>query len=68
MNSGEMSAAYCSARNPLDLAHGHAARVHGHDLVVEALETPLMLFDNLGFELGLPIAGNLDLDLAKFAF
>jgi hypothetical protein len=44
----------------LDLAHRHAARVHGHDLVVEAGEAALVLGDQDRLERALPVARHLD--------
>lgn len=44
----------------LDLAHGHAARVHSHDLVVEAGEASLVLGDQDRLERALPVARHLD--------
>ena len=40
------------------VAHGHAARVHGHDLVVEAGEPALVLGNQLRLERALAIARN----------
>jgi hypothetical protein len=50
----------------LNLAHRHAARTHGDDLLVEARETPLIARDQLGIEAPLTIAGELYVDLRRF--
>jgi len=44
----------------LDLAHGHAARVHGHDLVVEAGEAAFVLGDEQRLEAALTVSRHLD--------
>ena len=44
----------------LDLAHRHAARVHGDDLVVKAGEAPLVLADELRLEAAGAVARHLD--------
>ena len=48
----------------LDLAGAHAARVHRHDLVVEAGEAPLVLGDELRVEGRQPVARDLQIELA----
>ena len=50
---------------PLDLADRHAARVHRHDLLVEARETALIARDQLRIEAPLPVVWNLDVDLRR---
>ena len=52
------------AQVPDDLAGAHAARVHRHDLVVEAGKAALVLGDQLRIEARLPVARHLQLDLA----
>jgi hypothetical protein len=47
----------------LDLPHAHAARVHRHDLVVEAGKAPLIALDQLRIERSFPIARNANVDL-----
>jgi len=47
-----------------DLPGAHAARVHRHNLVVEAGKPALVLGDELGIEGRLPVAGDLQLDPA----
>ena len=49
----------------LDLANRHAARVHRHDLVVEAGKPPLVALDQLRIECAFPIARNADVDLGR---
>ena len=44
----------------LDVAHGHAPRIQGEDLVVEPREAPLVLADQPRLERALAIAGHLD--------
>ena len=44
----------------LDLAHRHAARIHGDDLVVEAREAALVLGDQDRLEAALAVARHLD--------
>jgi hypothetical protein len=56
MNSGDTSVAVLIAQEPLDLAHRHPARVHGHDLVVEAREATLVLGNEQRLEAALPVA------------
>jgi len=51
----------------LDLARGHAAGIHGDDLVVEARPARLPLGRDLGFEGGPAIARRLQLQLAEIA-
>ena len=48
----------------LDLAHGHAAGVHRHDLVVEARQPPAILGDQLRIEGRQPVARHRDRQLA----
>jgi hypothetical protein len=50
----------------LDLAHRHAARVHRHDLVVEAGKPPLIALDQLRIERAFAVARNADVDLRRF--
>ena len=45
---------------PLDLAHRHAARVHGDDLVVEAGEASFVLRDQDRGEASVPVARDVD--------
>ena len=52
----------------LDFPDGHAPGVHGYDLVVEALEAPLTLFDQLRLEGALAVAGDRYLHLAVLPF
>lgn len=47
-----------------DLTGAHAARIHWHNLVVEAREAALVLGDQLRIERRLPVAGDLQLDPA----
>ena len=49
----------------LDLAHRHAARVHRHDLVVEAGKPSLIALDQLWIERAFPVARNADVDLRR---
>ena len=49
----------------LNLADRHAARIHRHDLLVEARKTPLIAGDQLRIEAPLPVARNLDVDLRR---
>lgn len=49
---------------PDDLPGAHAPGIHGHDLVVEAGEAPLVLGDELGIERRLPVPRDLQLDPA----
>ena len=49
---------------PLDLAHAHAARVHRDDLLVEAVEAPLMAGHDLRLEAAAAITRPLDPDAA----
>jgi hypothetical protein len=50
-------------RWPLNLPRGHAARIHRHDLLVEAGEAALITGDQLRIERPFPIAGNPDVEL-----
>ena len=50
----------------LDLPNRHAARIHRHDLVVEAWKPPLIPLDQLRIERPLPIARNAHIDLRRF--
>ena len=50
----------------LDLPHAHAARIHRHDLVVEAGKASLIALDQLRIERPLPIARNPDVELRAF--
>ena len=50
----------------LNLAHRHAARVHGDDLVVEAGEAPFVLGDQERFEVPLSVARHVDSQRAVF--
>ena len=50
-----------------DFAHRHAARVHRYDLVIETLEAPLALLDDLRGEAGVAVAGHRDRHLAILA-
>ncbi|MCW2319221.1 hypothetical protein M2322_004790 [Rhodoblastus acidophilus] len=52
------------AQMALDLAHAHVARVHRHDLRVEAWEAPLVFGDQLRVEGRQPVARDRDVDLA----
>jgi len=47
----------------LDLADRHAARVHRHDLVVEAGKASLIALDELRIERPLPVPRNADVNL-----
>src|SRR5215207_5580828 len=47
----------------LNLPRGHAARIHRHDLLVEAGEAALIPGDQLRIERPFPIAGNPDVEL-----
>src|SRR5829696_9208615 len=47
----------------LNLPRGHAARIHRHDLLVEAGEAALIPSDQLRIERPFPIAGNPDVEL-----
>ena len=47
----------------LDLAHGHAARVHRDDVMVKAGEAPLVLGDEDQLETAVPFARNFDTHL-----
>jgi hypothetical protein len=49
----------------LDLAHRHAARIHRHDLLVEARETPLITRDQFGIERPLAVARYLEVELRR---
>ena len=49
---------------PGDLTRAHAARVHRHDLVVEAREPPLVFGDQLRVEAARAVARHLNVDLA----
>ena len=44
----------------LDLAHGHAPRVHGDDVVVKSGEAPLVLGDEQRLEAAIPVPRHLD--------
>ncbi|AAQ59987.1 hypothetical protein CV_2315 [Chromobacterium violaceum ATCC 12472] len=48
----------------LDLTHRHSARVHSDDVVVEARQTALIFGDQLRLEGGLPVASNIQFQLA----
>ena len=52
------------AQVPDDLARAHASGVHRDHLVVEAREAALVLGDQLGIEAGLPVARDLQIQLA----
>src|SRR5215813_12401690 len=52
---------------PLDLARGHPPRVERNDLVVEAVEARLPLFDELRLELSIAVPRDLDRDLSLLA-
>ncbi len=45
---------------PLDLTHGHAPGIERENLVVEPLQAPLALLDQLRREIPVPIAWNPD--------
>ena len=47
----------------LDLANGHAARIHRHDLLVEARKPALMARDQLWIEHTLPVTRNAQIEL-----
>ena len=49
---------------PDDLAHAHAARIHGNDLLVEARKASLVFGDELRIERRLPIPRDIQLDPA----
>ncbi len=44
----------------MNLAHCHAAGVHGDDLIVETGEAPFVLGDEQRLEAALPVARNVD--------
>jgi hypothetical protein len=60
MNSGAHLGAVLLGQEALDLAHRHAARVHRHDLVVEAGEAALVLGDEQRLEAAFAVARHLD--------
>jgi hypothetical protein len=60
MNSGGDLGGVLLGQQRLDLAHGHAARVHGDDLVVKAREAALMLGDQQRLEAALAVARDFD--------
>jgi hypothetical protein len=47
-----------------NVAHAHAARVHGDDLVIQAVDPGLALGDQARLEAALPVARHLDLEQA----
>ena len=49
----------------MDLANRHAARIHRHDLLVEARKPSLIALDELGIEGSLSITRNLDVDFRR---
>ena len=49
----------------LDLANRHAARIHRHDLLVEAREAALVTGDQLGIERSFPVTRDFDVDLRR---
>ena len=49
----------------LNLSGGHAARIHRHDLVVEAGEPALVAGDQLGIERSLAVARNPNIELRR---
>ena len=55
----DLHAVAARARSPWISRIGHAARVHGHDLVVEAGEAPLVLGDEQRLEAAVAIARHL---------
>src|SRR2546423_11360865 len=51
----------------LDLARRHSSRVHRQNLVIEAVEPALMLWNDLRLEISFPISRHLDLNLTEIA-
>ena len=49
----------------MNLANRHPARIHRHDLLIEARKPALIALDKLGIESALSIARNLDVDLRR---
>jgi hypothetical protein len=52
----------------LNISGGHAARIQAQDLLLKALQSRLMLLDQLGFEASLAVSRQSNLDLALGAF
>ena len=52
----------------LDVPGRHSLGIHGDDLVLEPGDIFLALFYDLGLKIGLPVPGNLQVDLAKLRF
>src|SRR5664279_5709120 len=49
----------------LDVAHAHAARIHRHNLLVEARKPTLIASDQLGIERSFPVARNPNVELRR---
>src|SRR5919205_2134180 len=49
----------------LHLARGESTRVSRQDFVVEAVEPPLTLFDQLGLETAVTVAGHSNIELCR---
>ena len=52
---------------PTDLTHRHSSGIHGNDLVVEAVKTPLTLLDDFRLEAGITVTRHGNLHLAVFS-